>query len=552
MSLDFGDFDVTIDGDPTSPHLVQALQAHLEQAFYTPVFQFVPGGPTSDDAVLFDMLPGVQFDTAATVDGQLGVVTSLSDQTTHGSIDLVTGEVRFDYDLTEFVNNGKVELTGSATTAQVLDIAPTVTAPATVSANATTSSCAASVTLTASASSAIGLPVSLSYTIDGSFGGDGPSVTTTLPIGTHEVFIVASDNVGARAFAPETVTVNDETAPAFGSVPTSETVQGCSAGSSAVPVTVPTASNVCSGVAATVTGSVITFNGAPVSIPVVNGTVNVPPGSGTLSFVATNANGVTSTVNVPLTVLAPATFLGTQGVAVDNASVVNGTVYSGAGGQLLLQNDAHVGSVFSLSPVVLQDRVHSPFIDASAGITLGHNDVIGSTSGAVSTLPSFPSAGATFTGGQSVTVNPFPQAGDVVTLAPGEYGAVTVYSGGHLVLSAGNYEFASLDLEPNAQLIVPSASAETARVFVQNTVIYRGSTTTASSTTPPAPLFLAYAGSAPLNVSAAFTGTVIAPGAQLNLQSLNGSGVYSGEFFARQITLFPNTTVNSNPFTCVP
>jgi hypothetical protein len=125
-----------------------------------------------------------------------------------------------------------------------------------------------------------------------------------------------------------------------------------------------------------------------------------------------------------------------------------------------------------------------------------------------------------------------------------------VFSRGQLILSSGAYNFTSLDLEPQAQLVTPSAAAETAQLFVRDSVIYRGSTVTSSG--QAAPLFLGYTGTsaATVTVESPFKRTVVAPRAQLNLQSLNGTGVYSGEFFANQITLSPHTTVNSDPFTC--
>jgi hypothetical protein len=108
--------------------------------------------------------------------------------------------------------------------------------------------------------------------------------------------------------------------------------------------------------------------------------------------------------------------------------------------------------------------------------------------------------------------------------------------------------FRSLDLEPQATLVVPSSQAQTVRVFVRDSVIYRGRTATASGTL--APLFLAYTGTSPITIENVYTGTIIAPSATLTLQSLNGAGVYTGEFFARQVSLSPANTTNSNPFTC--
>jgi hypothetical protein len=97
---------------------------------------------------------------------------------------------------------------------------------------------------------------------------------------------------------------------------------------------------------------------------------------------------------------------------------VNGVLYSGSGGQTVLQNGVVVGNVFSASPVLLQDRVHSSLIDSNAGVTLGNSDVIGATSTAAPALPAFPSDPITFTGTQNITVNAAPELPDVITLAP--------------------------------------------------------------------------------------------------------------------------------------
>jgi hypothetical protein len=278
---------------------------------------------------------------------------------------------------------------------------------------------------------------------------------------------------------------------------------------------------------------------------VVNGTVNVPPGTGSVTFTATGPNGVTNTFTMALTVLGPATLYGLQGVSIADGSTVQGATDSGGGGQVSFGNDTTVGSVFSLSPVLLHDRTHATSIDTNAGLTRGNSDVIGSVSTATPTLPVFPSPAFSFTGTQAITVNP----GATQTLAPGQYGAVTVFSRAHLVLSAGTYEFTSLDLEPQAQLVTPSSAAETAKLFVRDAVIYRGSTNTSAGAL--APLYLAYQATTTLTIESAFTGTIIAPSAQLTLSSLNGNGAYTGEFFAKKIvSLLPHTAVNANPFTC--
>lgn len=356
-----------------------------------------------------------------------------------------------------------------------------------------------------------------------------------------------SDSFGGLGRAKKTITV-DLPAPTFAPTLPGVVVSSCAAGSSPVPVPTPIA-RVC-GQQVSVTGTVTSFNGATVSIPVVNGAVNVPPGTGTIRFTASNANGVAATLTQTLTVVPPPAIFGLHNLTIDNSSTVGGSLFDGAGGLLTLQNDSIVGSVFSLSPVVLQDRVTASSIDTSAGVTRGNQDNIGAFLVTPPALPVFPAFNPTFTGGRSVTVNPTPESGSVVTLAPGQYGAVTVFSRGQLILSNGTYSFTSLDLEPQALLVTPSATVETAQLFVRDSIIYRGSTVTATG--QAAPLFLGYAGtsSPTVTIESPFKGTIIAPTAQLNLQSLNGTGVYTGEFFANQVILSPHTTVNSNPFTC--
>jgi len=385
------------------------------------------------------------------------------------------------------------------------------------------------------------------------FLGAGPILSVSLPVGVNSISESSISSNGTQSISQTTVTVQHTLPPIIDVPGAAPTVVACAPGA---PVTLPlpTIVDACSP-STTLTGTVTSINGVSTGIPVAaNGTVTAGPGVTVVQWTAVDASGLTSTVNETFNIVETPTFLGVDGVTVDDGSIVNGTLYSGAGGQFVLQDGSQVGAVLSLSPVLLQDRVHAPSVESNAGITFGNNDIIGSTSTATPTVPPFPNASATFTGTTAITVNPSPEAGDVVTLAPGQYGAVIVYSRGQLILSAGDYEFTSLDLEPQGQLVVPSASTEAARVFVENSVIYRGSTniTSTSSSPPPAPLFLVYAGRATLTIGSPFTGTIIAPNAQLALQSLNNTGIYSGEFFAKQITISPNTTVDSAPFTCQP
>jgi hypothetical protein len=537
ITLTFDDFALT-------DFAVQGLTLALAQPTLT------PSGSLDTDTGLFDFVlqSGLPFNASAVLTfpgSSIGLPGGLPISTQapiFASLDPTTGELTFQFNIDGSLNGTPVSVVGSATSLSVIDLAPVVTAPSSQSANATTSSCSASLELTASATSAVGLPVSIEY-VDGSRAlGGGTSRPVTLSIGTHTISVIATDSLGMQDVASETVTINDETAPAFGPVSSSLTVDGCGNSAGPIAITLPVAQDVCTGAVATVTGTVIKYNGATTNIPIVNGTVNLPPGSGIIQFTAQNANGVSSTVDQTLTVLAPPTFFGKQGLSVDDGASVNGALYAGAGGSVTLGNDAVVGSVFSLSPVVLRDRTTVALVDTSGSLTRGNSDHVGSVSNSTPALPVFPTVSVAFTGTQAVQLFP----GTTQSLAPGQYGAVTVYASAKLELSAGTYELTSLDLEPQAQLVLPSATGEAVQLFVRDSVVYRGSSVASGA---PAPLYLAYTGTAPLALESAFLGTVVAPNTSLTLQTLN-TGHFSGDFFARTVTLSPHTSVVSDPFIC--
>jgi hypothetical protein len=527
-------------------HAMRNASMFLDNPFLTPSGVFLPAGGGLPAAFSFPLPPGVVFDAIGTGDGFLIGTTVTSDQELNATINLETGQIVYDFDLRETVGGNLAELTGTATTATVLEVGPVLTATPPAPATAT-SSCSANVTLTSTSSSPIGIPVTVDYSVDGTVTrlNAGSSTTVSLPVGTHTVLILATDANGGMARVVTSATVNDGPAPTFDTTPPPVTVSSCSTGSNTVHVTVPTAHDQCTHAAATVTGTVIQLNGATVSIPVTNGTVSLPPGTAVIRWVATNANGTTASVNQTVTVVGPATYYGLHGVNLNDRSTVNGTVYSGGGGTASVGNDSIInGSVISLSPVHLFDRVSATLINTNAGLTRGSNDVIGTILTTTPVLPTFPTITQTFTGTQAVTV----AVGATRTLAPGQYGAVTVFSNGKLVLSTGTYAFTSLDLEPQATLVTPSSAAETARVFVRDSVIYRGRTAISSGTL--APLFLGYTGVNGITIESVYSGTIVAPNATLTMQSLNGTGVYTGEFFGKQVVVSPGNTTNSSPFTC--
>ena len=540
VEIDFDDIEGdTGDIGGGGTHALRNSAMFLNNPFQTPSGIFFPPSGTLPATFSFPLPPGIVFDAIGTGDGTLIGTTAASNVELFATIFLDTGTLVFDYDLRETVNGSLAEMVGTATTDQVIALAPVVTSTPPPPVDAT-SSCSASVTLSAAASSPLGFPVTVDYFVDtpGSALNAGASATFSLAVGTHTATIVASDPNGGMTRVEHTVTVNDRSPPVFDSIPATQIAQRCANGT--VRVNVPTARSQCStGGTATVTGTVIRVNGATVSIPVVNGAVNIAAGTAVIRWVARSASGVTTTFDQTVTVVPAATIYGSRGVSLADRSTVNGTIYSGGGGIASVGNDSIInGSLISLSPVQLRDRVRVTAIQTNAGITRGNGVVIGSISTTTPVLPPFPTINQQFTGTQAITVAP----DGTQTLAPGQYGAVTVFSRGRLVLSAGVYVFTALDLEPQAVLVVPSATAQNVQIFVRDNVIYRGRTATASGAL--AALLLGYTSSNQITIEREFTGAIIAPNATLNLQSLNNQGAYNGGFFARQVNESPGNTTN--------
>jgi hypothetical protein len=137
--------------------------------------------------------------------------------------------------------------------------------------------------------------------------------------------------------------------------------------------------------------------------------------------------------------------------------------------------------------------------------------------------------------------------GQTKPLAPGSYGAVTIYTDGKLLLSAGDYAFDSLDLEPNAHLVL-NKTAGAIRVVVNKNIILRGVYDhTPSSATG---FVLGYLGTDIIYVESAFRGTLVAPAGTINHRALNG-GHSEGEFFGKNVTTEAGAMVVHVPAACV-
>ncbi|HEY3500007.1 MAG TPA: hypothetical protein VGK73_35200, partial [Polyangiaceae bacterium] len=121
-------------------------------------------------------------------------------------------------------------------------------------------------------------------------------------------------------------------------------------------------------------------------------------------------------------------------------------------------------------------------------------------------------------------------------LEPGSYGHVVVPAGATLRLGSGRYRFASLAVARTGALAV-EASAVT--LHVAEALVHQGVTRVADSA---AAFVLGYFGTAPATIDASFTGTVVAPNAELVLGAVRNAS-YRGAFFARVLEVRPTSSV---------
>jgi hypothetical protein len=362
----------------------------------------------------------------------------------------------------------------------------------------------------------------------------GQTAQVSLPTGVNPVTLLVQGKTGAQTWTAVDVTVNPE-APTFSAVSPSQTVQSCSTSASAVRISVPPA-QAC-GQNVPVTGTVISFNGAATSIPVVNGIADLPPGSGTVQFVAQTSGG-TAQVTQTIVVVRPATLFAQNSVIVGNEVIVKGAIFANAGGVVQVGDGATLADVFSQSPVIVGSSVVASSIHASEVIQAPQSS-LGTVDSILPPFPAFPAISPQFTGGSSVHV----AAGASRSLSPGQFGSVTV--GGKLTLADGDYFFTSLNVQATGA-IVTSSTSETVRLFVRDSVQFDGAAKTAGGASSP--LFIGYAGPQSVRLDVPFFGTVVAPNGSIQIQSTH-SCADLGEFFAQNIII---SDTAASPASCDP
>jgi DNA-binding protein YbaB len=230
-------------------------------------------------------------------------------------------------------------------------------------------------------------------------------------------------------------------------------------------------------------------------------------------------------------------------VVVKTAANAGAPIGNAGNGTTSLGLTTRVGNVWSWAKVTAQSsaRVEGFVKTAQTFTPTGSPTVTGGVSQGVffvlpelSLVPTFPAQNQ-----GSVTV----ANGQTKTLAPGNYDSVTVNSGGTLKLSTGTYFINICDLQAGGTTLVTSTAG---RVIVHVHGLLKITHQIKSSTSSPPNLFMGSYGLEVVRVAAPFTGTLIAPGAEINLSPANA---HSGAFFGKDITTAANTSITFVPYT---
>ena len=541
LSLDVADFELSLDvlGAHLFGHDIKNL--HLQNAGW----------------VVGTWQPNGQF----TIPAQAGdIVITASDNGTHTSLDRrngspLTGVINPGANTVSFDNFSQSD--GNTTiTVQNLSGSNVSTPPVAVISTPQIVECnridAADVILDGSASQSNNGPLHFfTWVVNGGPPISGVQASATLGLGPNDVVLNVFNQTLGIGQADETITVVDTTPPTIQPVaPVIDTL--CNPNGQSAVITPPIATDICSPTV-TVTGQVVSANGTAlgVPIPIVNGQVQLAPGTYVVLWTATDQSGQSSSVTQSLTVRPGLSANGSVSID-DRAQVkVPGTGFAmlGNGGTGLVDIgvQSQTGPLVTRGGVFLRDRstVNGNLV-AGGAITKQNLTVVNGTVTSPVAIVNLP-PGLDLTGVTFPTTNQGPvtlQPDTTQTLAPGSYTSVTIFSRSHLTLSAGTYFMTSLDLEPQAHLNLDQ-SAGPVLIYVRNSVIDRGQIASIAGT--PGGFVLGYAGTQGLFIQTPFlAGTLIAPNAKVTITSL-GASAFTGELFAHDIEVQPDAILTCDP-----
>jgi len=135
-----------------------------------------------------------------------------------------------------------------------------------------------------------------------------------------------------------------------------------------------------------------------------------------------------------------------------------------------------------------------------------------------------------------------------LTLGPGNYGDVQVFSRATLTLHPGTYFFQSFRLEPDSHVILENSS-QPIFLYVRGDFQYRGTFQEQATAAMTGNVFVGILGTTFVSLEAPFVGTIVGPNATLNLATVTGG--HKGAFFGKAIQVAPDVVVTHKPFPSV-
>ncbi len=223
-----------------------------------------------------------------------------------------------------------------------------------------------------------------------------------------------------------------------------------------------------------------------------------------------------------------------------------GGIGTGSSG-LLLGFDAKVGDVATTGSVTMKDRVRvDGGIRANGAIIPGVNDVVtGLSVTPAGVVADDIGLSLTFPGSVPAPITVPNDA--TVTLAPGNYGIVTVNDRATLKLSSGLYTFRQLLIRNDAHLVLNDGTG-TVTVHIRDQFAFGDRSNVASQGGGQPQLLVKYTGLSTVQLLSSFKGTVWAPNAQLELVRLwPVTTPFAGVFIARRIITGNDTKVTYAP-----
>lgn len=206
--------------------------------------------------------------------------------------------------------------------------------------------------------------------------------------------------------------------------------------------------------------------------------------------------------------------------------------------------DAHLGSVTSVGSVTMHDRAAISGDLRTSGTLTRQNGVVitGVTVQHATLTPAITMTWSIcFPSTNHGNVNLEPDTAQ--TLSPGSYGSLAVKSRARLSLTSGTYIFRSMDIEPQAVLLLDKRNGPIA-LYVADSVIYRGSLLDQGGN--PDDFFIGYAGTQAVFLGGSFRGAFVAPNADLVLTTVPGG--FTGSFYAHDIEAQARVTITHRPF----